>query len=77
MAPREEVKTITVNQKPVKVHVDCKGEQTMGYRQQPPQKEYGSVRNYKCRKCGRVFKDWYLPEEKRVCTRCAEHKGQS
>lgn len=29
------------------------------------------LRHYKCHVCGRPFKDYYLPEEKRVCTRCA------
>ncbi len=28
------------------------------------------LRRYKCRVCGRPFKDYYLPEEKRVCPRC-------
>jgi transposase-like protein len=31
---------------------------------------YGKLRRYKCRLCGRVFKDYYLPEEKRVSEVC-------
>ena len=43
----------------------------MGVREQPISRatKY-KVRRYRCRKCGRTFKDYYLPEEKRVCTRC-------
>lgn len=33
--------------------------------------KYGKLRRYKCRLCGRIFKDYYLPEDKRVCPRCA------
>ncbi|GAJ24435.1 unnamed protein product, partial [marine sediment metagenome] len=45
----------------------------MGVREQPITRamKYGKLRCYKCRVCGRTFKDYYLPEEKRVCTRCA------
>jgi hypothetical protein len=46
----------------------------MGYPQQPITRKmiYGRLRTYKCRSCGRAFKDHYLPEGKRVCARCAE-----
>jgi len=46
----------------------------MGVRDQPitNRMKYGSLRRYKCRLCGRTFKDYYLPEDKRLCTRCAE-----
>ncbi|MBA7549308.1 hypothetical protein ES705_41787 [subsurface metagenome] len=45
----------------------------MGMREQPTtnRMKYGRLRRYKCRMCGRTFKDYYLPEDKRVCTRCA------
>ncbi|HUV53496.1 MAG TPA: hypothetical protein VMW64_10560 [Dehalococcoidia bacterium] len=45
----------------------------MGVREQPVtnRMKYGKLRRYTCRKCGRTFKDYYLPEDKRVCTRCA------
>ena len=68
---KEAAKDITVNKKAVKVHVDCK-EGDVGYREEPPRKEYGSLRAYKCRRCGEKFKDYYLPEKKRICPRCAE-----
>ena len=52
---------------------------TVGFPEQPitNRMKYGKVRKYKCRRCGRVFKDYYLPEEKRVCVRCAEKNEQS
>jgi rRNA maturation endonuclease Nob1 len=28
------------------------------------------LRKYKCRICDRTFRDWYLPEGKRICPRC-------
>jgi len=31
---------------------------------------YDRLRWYKYQRCGRIFKDWYLLEEKRVCPRC-------
>jgi len=37
--------------------------------------KYGRLRRYTCRSCGAKFKDYYLPEDKRVCPRCAE-KGK-
>ena len=45
----------------------------MGVREQPITRamKYGKIRRYKCRLCGRTFNDYYLPEDKRVCTRCA------
>ena len=45
----------------------------MGVKEQPITMvmKYGKVRRYTCRVCGRSFKDYYLPEEKRVCPRCA------
>lgn len=45
----------------------------MGYPEQPitNRMKYGRLRVYKCRVCDRTFKDYYLPEEKRVCARCA------
>ena len=48
----------------------------MGVREQPITRVmiYGKLRNYKCRVCGRLFRDYYLPEEKRVCTKCAAEK---
>jgi rRNA maturation endonuclease Nob1 len=44
----------------------------MGYPEQPITKrmKYGRLRRYKCRVCGRSFKDYYLPEDRRVCARC-------
>ena len=33
--------------------------------------KYGKLRRYKCRVCGKLFKDYFLPEEERVCPRCA------
>ncbi len=44
----------------------------MGMREQPITMKmmYGKLRRYKCRQCGRPFRDYYLPEEKRVCARC-------
>jgi DNA-directed RNA polymerase subunit RPC12/RpoP len=44
----------------------------MGYPECPSWKERRTLRSYKCRRCGRKFKDYYLPEEKRVCPRCYE-----
>ena len=32
---------------------------------------YGKLRRYKCRVCGRTFRDYYLPEDERVCPRCS------
>jgi len=48
----------------------------MGYPEQPVTRKmlYGRLRTYTCRKCGRKFKDYYLPEEKRVCPRCARNE---
>ena len=45
----------------------------MGMREQPVTRvmKYGKLRRYKCRRCGKLFRDYYLPEDKRVCTRCA------
>jgi len=45
----------------------------MGVREQPITRvtKYGKLSRYTCRVCGRTFKDYYLPEDKRVCTRCA------
>ena len=45
----------------------------MGFPEQPITRvmKYGKIRRYKCRKCGRTFSDYWLPEEKRVCARCA------
>ncbi len=45
----------------------------MGVKEQPIIRvmKYGRLRRYKCRVCGRTFKDYYLPEDKRVCPRCA------
>ena len=45
----------------------------MGVREQPVtnRMKYGRLRRYKCRVCGGTFKDYYLPEDKRLCTRCA------
>ena len=44
----------------------------MGMREQPVTRrmEYRSLRRYKCRVCGRICKDYVLPEDKRICTRC-------
>jgi len=50
----------------------------VGYPEQPVSRslKYRKLRRYKCRVCGRIFKDWYLPEEKRICPRClSENKG--
>lgn len=46
----------------------------MGNPEQPITRKmlYGKLRYYKCRRCGRKFKDYFLPEEKRVCMRCTE-----
>lgn len=46
----------------------------MGFPEQPVTRRMirGKLRRYKCRVCGRIFKDYYLPEEKRVCARCTE-----
>jgi hypothetical protein len=51
----------------------------MGYPEQPVCRnmEYVKIRRYKCRKCGQFFKDYYWPEAKRVCAKCAKAKGQS
>jgi len=51
----------------------------MGNREQPitNRMKYGRLRRYKCRVCDRTFKDYYLPEEERVCPKCAEDKGSS
>jgi len=45
----------------------------MGVREQPVTRvmKYARLRRYKCRVCGRPFKDYYLQEDKQVCTRCA------
>jgi len=45
---------------------------SMGVREQPITRKmiYGRLRRYTCRVCGLTFKDYYLPEEKRICTRC-------
>jgi len=50
----------------------------MGTKEQPVTKRmlYGKLRIYKCRKCGRKFKDYYLPEEDRVCARCIREAKQ-
>jgi hypothetical protein len=47
-------------------------EARMGIKEQPVTRrmEYGTLRRYKCRVCGRPFKDYALPEDKRICTRC-------
>ena len=44
----------------------------MGVKEQPITRvtKY-KVRRYRCRVCGRTFKDYYLPEDKRLCPRCA------
>ena len=44
----------------------------MGIREQPITRaiKYGKLRRYKCRMCSRTFRDNYLPEAKRVCSRC-------
>ena len=44
----------------------------MGMREQPVTRGmgYGPLRRYKCRVCGWTFKDYFLPEDKRICTRC-------
>jgi len=44
----------------------------MGVREQPITRamKYGRLQSYKCRKCGHTFKDYYLPEEKRLCPKC-------
>jgi len=49
----------------------------MGYPEQPVTRcmRYGRLRRYKCRVCGRSFKDYYLPEDKRVCARCVVQRG--
>jgi DNA-directed RNA polymerase subunit RPC12/RpoP len=44
----------------------------MGYPEYPSWRERRRLRRYKCRWCGRKFRDYYLPEEKRVCARCLE-----
>ena len=44
----------------------------MGYPEFPSWKEKRKLRRYTCRRCGRKFKDYYLPEEKRICPRCLE-----
>lgn len=41
----------------------------MGMPEQPA-KEKRKLFKYKCRKCCKEFKDWYLPEDKRICTEC-------
>ncbi|MBA7581480.1 hypothetical protein ES708_23385 [subsurface metagenome] len=48
----------------------------MGVKEQPITKamKYGRLRRYKCRGCGRTFKDYYLPEEERVCPKCASKR---
>jgi len=38
----------------------------MGYPEYPIWKEKRRLRRYKCRICGKVFKDWYLPEAERA-----------
>jgi len=45
----------------------------VGVKEQPVTRvmKYGKVRRYTCRRCGRPFKDFWLPEEGRLCTRCA------
>ena len=45
----------------------------MGFPEQPVTRKmlYGKLRRYTCRKCGVKFKDYWLPEDKRVCPRCA------
>jgi rubrerythrin len=47
----------------------------MGYPEYPSWKEKRKLRRYKCRICGTVFKDYYLPEDKRVCPRCVGWPG--
>lgn len=44
----------------------------MGYPEQPVTRrmKYGRLRRYKCRAYGQSFKDYYLPEDKRVYPRC-------
>jgi len=44
----------------------------MGVREQPITKamKYGKLYRYKCRMCGRIFKDYWLPEAKRLCPKC-------
>ena len=50
----------------------------MGYPEQPitNRMKYGKLRHYTCRSCGVKFKDYYLPEEKRVCPRCLRVENQ-
>ena len=49
----------------------------MGYPEQPVTKKmiYGRLRKYRCRRYGRIFKDYWLPEDNRVCPRCIEQNG--
>jgi rubrerythrin len=46
----------------------------MGYPEYPSWKEKRKLRRYKCRVCGRVFKDWYLSEQERICPTCARQE---
>ncbi len=50
----------------------------MGMREQPVTRcmEYGPLRRYKCRVCGRTFKDYFLPEDKRICSRCLAERQE-
>ncbi|MBW2560643.1 MAG: hypothetical protein JRE40_07290 [Deltaproteobacteria bacterium] len=45
----------------------------MGMREEPVEENmHGKLRQYKCRLCGVVFKEYYLPEDKRICASCLE-----
>lgn len=50
----------------------------MGVREQSitNRMKYGRLWRYKCRVCGQPFRDYYLPEDKRVCTRRCAAKGE-
>ena len=49
---------------------------SVGVKEQPVTRvmKYGKVRRYTCRRCGRPFRDYYLPEGKRVCPRCVAER---
>ena len=53
-------------------------EDKVGVREQPITRKmmYGKLRRYKCRVCGKLFKDYFLPEEKRMCPRCLRNENQ-
>jgi hypothetical protein len=46
----------------------------MGYPEYPSWKEKRKLRCYTCRVCGRKFRDYYLSEERRICTQCINTK---